>query len=201
MVQGGLYEESAISLKAKKEAKLNKVFQIAAIVFFAFAVVFAFIFLPTIPGLITAAKEQQASPVLAIITVVLGIVMLVAMGLLLWFFRRRFNVSYDYTFVEDELRITKVFNERKRKFITALKADQILKIGYCSADSYKTSLAGLAGKKPKFMSPNSEPAEDKDFVYILNSSSMGKTMYVLECRTMLLEYLVRATGRSKFTKE
>ncbi|MDE7296737.1 MAG: hypothetical protein K2N84_05670 [Clostridia bacterium] len=201
MIQGGLYEESAISLRAKREAKLNKVFQIAAIVFFALAVIVAFIFLPTIPGFIMAAKEAQASPVLPIITVVLGVLMLVATGVLFWIFRRRFNVSYDYTFVEDELRITKVLNERKRKFITALKADQILKIGYCTADSYKTSLAGLGGKKPKFVTPNAEPAEDKQFVYILTTTTLGKNMYIIECRTMLLEYLVRATGRSKFTTQ
>lgn len=201
MNQGGLYEESAISLRAKREAKLNKAFQIAAIVFFAFALVMAFIFLPTIPGFITAAKEEGASPVFAIVTVVLGVAMLIATGVVLWIFRRRFNVSYDYVFVEDELRITKVLNERKRKFITTLKADQILKIGYCSADSYNTSLAGLAGKKPKFLTPNSEPAEDKQFVYVLATTTMGKNMYILECRTMLLEYLVRATGRSKFTTQ
>lgn len=201
MIQGGLYEESAIPLRAEREAKINKILQIIAIVFFVIAVFAAFFFLPMIPGIVEMSKDNPASRVFTIVTLVLGILMLIGMGLLFWFFRRRYNVSYDYTFVEDELRITKVFNERKRKSVTTLKSDEILKIGYCKQDSYQNALAGLAGKKPKFLTPNSEPADEKDFVYILTTTTMGKVMFVLECRTMLLEYLVRAVGRNKFTNQ
>ena len=107
-------------------------------------------------------------------------------------------MSYDYTFVEDELRVTKVFNGKSRKHIRTFKAEQILKIGYVDSASFERTIAGLQGKKAIPLTPNQEPAEGKIFIYILYSTSVEKKVYVLECRKELLEYLVFATGRSKF---
>ena len=48
------------------------------------------------------------------------------------------------------------------------------------------------------MTPNSEPAEGKEFFYILSSTSMEKVLIIIEARREILEYLVRAAGRSKY---
>ena len=203
MIQkGGFYEESASSGRSRKEAKMYMVFHIAGIVFFVLAVIsLLWFFTLDLPLTLSEAKEANANPALAIVIKVLGILITAGVGVLFWWMKRRFNVSYDYTFVEDELRIVKVFNGRRRKLFANLKADQILKIGYEQADSYHDAVAGLAGKKPKLATPNQEPEEGKQFIYIAYSTSLGKEIYVIECRQAMLEYLVSAVGITKFTKQ
>lgn len=213
MAKEALYEESAQSVKAKSEARMYTVFHVVSIVFFVLGILYAFVCLLVVPDIIyqylhpEALAESGQPPMTGAglaVSLVMWLGMLVMFFLIAFaFFRfkRRFNVSYDYLFVEDELRLTRVFNGKKRKFITTLKSDQILKIGYCDKDSYERTLAGMGGRKPRFMTPNSEPAEDKQFIYILYSSSQEKNIYVLECRQMMLEYLVRAAGMNKFERQ
>ena len=110
-------------------------------------------------------------------------------------------MSYDYTFVQDELRVTRVFNGKTRKHLLTMKADQMLMIGYADTDSYERLIAGQRNKKPTYLTPNGEPAEGKIFIYIHYSTSIGKTLYVLECRKEMLEYVVFAAGRNKFTSK
>ena len=122
----------------------------------------------------------------------------ILIAVLLLVFRRRYNVSFDYTFVEDELRISKVFNGKKRKYLRTLKADQMLKIGSCAKESFVRTQAGMSKKQILRMTPNEEPAEGKEFFYILYSSSIEKVLVIIEARREILEYLVRAAGRSKY---
>ena len=74
----------------------------------------------------------------------------------------------------------------------------MLKIGYVERDSFRRTLEGVRDKKAVYLTPNREPAEGKMFIYILYSSSIEKTLYVMECRQQMLEYIVLAAGRSKF---
>jgi hypothetical protein len=203
MAQSAFYEESAGSAKSKKEARYYQIFLVASIVVFAVVAIWLFLSIGFVSSVIAEAKKQgtNAGVVFSLIVWFVGIALLWLFGFLLFRMRRRFNVSYDYIFVEDELRITKVFNGRKRKFLITLKADHMLKIGYAETDSFEDCRRGLNGKKPKFVTPNPEPSEEKQFIYILYSTTMGKDLYILECRTALLEYVVRAAGRNKFTKQ
>ena len=94
-----------------------------------------------------------------------------------------------------------MFNGKTRKHLLTMKADQMLMIGYADTDSYERLLAGQRNKKPTYLTPNREPAEGKIFIYIHYSTSIGKTLYVLECRKEMLEYVVFAAGRNKFTSK
>ncbi len=200
-MRDALYEESAQSLKSKSEARMYMVFHVLSIICVVLAVVWFFITIMIVPSVIDSYNEGRTDGIGIAVWVfefVGPLLILLLLAFLFFRFKRRFNISFDYLFVEDELRITKVFNGRKRKFITTIKADQILKIGNCEdEDGFENTMRGLGGKKPKFMTPNREPAEDKYFIYILRSSSIEKNVYVIECRINMLEYLVRAAGRNK----
>lgn len=191
------YEESAVCAKSKKEATIYRIFQIAGIVMF----VIAGLWLSFSFGYISNVVEGTSGTERAfyIIWWFLVPALFIGAGVVAFLFRKRFNVSYDYTFVEDELRITKVFNGKKRKYMTTLKADQILKIGWCDKDSFERTRQGMG--KPKILSSNKEPMDEKDFIYILYSSSIEKTLYVLECRQLMLEFIVRAAGRNKLERD
>ena len=200
MAKNAFYEESAVSAHSQTEAKYYTVFRVLSLVFFVLAGIMVFLSVLWVPDMVQTAPSGAALA----FTLILwfgGMAVLVLIGFLFGRIKRRFNVSYDYTFVEDELRITKVFGGHKRKYLVTIPADRILKIGYCEQPSFQSTLAGMSGKKAKYLTPNHEPMEDKIWIYILLSSTIEKSLYVLECRKELLEYLVRAAGINKFERQ
>ncbi len=195
-----LYEESAISSNERKEAKFYSAFRIAAYVFFvltAIAVGLSF----TLISSVFASTEETGARALGIVMVILFDLSFLGMGLGSWFMKNRFNISYDYIFVEDELRLTKVYNGRKRKFLTKIHVDKILRIGWVEKPSFDEAVRSLQGKKPHVLTPNREPPEGKEWIYILCLGELGRTIYILECRRMMLETLVFAAGKNKFERE
>ncbi|MBD5636541.1 MAG: hypothetical protein HDP28_01795 [Clostridia bacterium] len=199
MPKDALYEESAQPVDAKKQARWYMTFQVLCIIFAVAAVIYLFICIMVLPTGLKGVKGTAL--VLSLVLWLVPLVALVLSSFLFFRVRRRFNVSYDYLFVQDELRITKVFNGRKRKHIVTLDAEHIMQLGYCEGTTFDRTYAGLNGSKPRIMTPNRDPAEGKEFIHILYSSSVGKTLYILECKKEMLEYLVLAAGRNKFIRE
>lgn len=199
------YEESSVSQKSASEAKLYMLFKVVAIVFGIAAVfigAFAFTYIPYVLNTVQVDADAQissaAAKALAIVSYVGSIVFAAGAGVAFWFLKNRFNQSFDYTFVEDELRVSKVYNGRKRKQLHKFRADQILKLGRCSGESFKRTCAGLDKRNIRFLTPNKEPSEGKDFFYLLYSTSIEKAVYILEARTTLIDYIVFAAGRNKW---
>ena len=199
MPKDALYEESAQPVNAKKQARWYMVFHVMGVLFAIFTGIQALVCITFLPGMLSGVRGVA----LAIYLIMwIGLAAVFALASFVFFrIRRRFNISYDYLFVQDELRITKVFNGRKRKPLVTLNADQILQLGYCEGAAFERTYAGLKGAKPLVMTPNREPAEDKEFIHILYSTSMGKTLYILECRKEMLEHLIPVVGRNKFVRE
>lgn len=194
MAREMLYEESATSARAQKESVFYTLFLVASIVCFAFAGITTFFATSVIRGFFADDALSNTGKIVYTVTWVVFIAAFLALGVILWFIKKRFNVSYDYNFVEDELRVTKIFNGRSRKYLTTIAAGKILKIGWCDRQSYADVLRGLQGK-PVRLTPNKIPAEDKEFIYLLTAGSLQRTVYVLECTRQMLEYIVLAAGR------
>ena len=201
MARSAFYEESAISTREKSERRSYLVFHIASIVMLVIAALLIFFSLTSVPSILGDEELTGTQKAISIVVWFLPILSLVGFFFLFRYIKRKFNVSFDYTFVEDELRVTKVFNNKSRKHLHTFKADQILKIGYVDSASFERPIAGLQGKKAIPLTPNRDPAEGKEFIYLLYSSQAGKKVYVLECRQELLEYLVFAAGRNKFERK
>ena len=195
------YEESAQSQNKDTEKRRYTVFQIFQYISIAIAIILLIVCFNVIPGLIYHYREGEITGAVLAFGVVFWVVFVVVALLFAFLFfrlKRRFNVSFDYIFVEDELRIAKVFNGKKRRPVVTFKAGQILKIGnWADEEGFSSTLAGLNGAKPRYMTPNREPSEGKYFIYLLASTEVGKNVYIIECRMNMLEYLVRAVGRSK----
>ena len=198
MIREMYYEESAVPVNAMKEEKLNKGFTIAAGIFLALSVIYLFYALLVVANILADEELDTLGRVFNILFTLSFFFIGVLIAVLLLLYKRRYNVSFDYTFVEDELRISKVFNGKKRKFLKMLKADQMLKIGSCAKESFERTRAGMSKKQIYYMTPNDEPAEGKEFFYILSSTTMEKILVIIEARREILEYLVRAAGRSKY---
>lgn len=193
------YEESAVSVRSRKEAKLYTTFHVISLVFLVLALIGVFLSFSVVANALSNA--QGLALAFALIEWFSVIVVFIGLFLIFFFMKKRFNVSFDYTFVEDELRISKVLNGKKRKFLHRLAADHILKIGWEKNDSFGRTCAGMGKKDVIYLSPNREPAEGKEFYYILYSTSLGKKIYIIEARQEMLEYLVRAAGVSKLERK
>lgn len=197
-------EESAVSRRSASESKMYTLFWVAAIVFFvltAIGIFFSYRAAVTLLALSADSETGEVYPVARAFGFItyFGVLALVLLaGLACWFLKNRFNVSYDYAFVEDELRVSKVFNGKKRKYLLSMKADFILKIGRCSGESFARTCAGMEKRDIRYLTPNRTPSEGKDLYYILYSSSIEKTVNIIECRTAMLESLVQAAGRNKW---
>ena len=196
MLRTSLYEESAGCADSKAQERRYKIFHIASLVCLIIAGVLLFVSLLLVPSM--AMIENTFTKVVTIVIWFIPIVILLGCGFLFFKIKRRFNVSFDYTFVEDELRVTKVFNGKTRKYIATFKADQILKVGYVESSSFERMTAGLKGRKPVYLTPNRTPTEGKIMIYLHAASSIDNKMYILECRKELLEHIVFAAGRNKF---
>lgn len=197
------YEESAISTRSQTEAKLYTLFLVMAVAFFVvagFILTFAFTYVPLVlqETVDEAGAVNTPARVYSFLTYFGPIVLIALAGLAFWLIKNRFNVSYDYTFVEDELRVSRVYNGKRRKFLKGFKTDQMLKLGKCENDSFERTCAGLDKKSVRFLTPNRNPGAGKDFYYFLYSSSLEKAVYILESRVDLIEILVRTAGRNKW---
>ena len=198
MARSAFYEESAISTRERKEKRVYMVFHVASIVVLVIAGFLVLFSLTSVPAILSDTELDAAGKAISVVLWLLPILSLVGFFFLFRYIKRRNNLSFDYTFVEDELRVTKVFNGKSRKHLHTFKAEQILKIGYVDSASFDRTVAGLHGKKAIPLTPNEEPADGKMFIYLVYAFSSDKQVYVLECRKELLEYLVFAAGRNKF---
>lgn len=204
MIKDAYYEESAACQRERAEARLYTVFKVAAILSFVILGFFAVFAFSWVDIVLTGTVNEEtgavntAARIFNFVTYFGFAALVLGAGLLLWFLKNRFNVSYDYIYVEDELRISKVFNGKKRKFLRTLKCDQMLKLGKCANESFGRTCAGMGKKQIVYLTSNKQPAENKEFYYILYSSSIEKTVYIVETRTEMIDCLVRVAGRNKW---
>ena len=201
MQRDKLYEESAISTRSEKESKFYTVFFVMAMIFFVIGGIMLVFTYSQITSVLGNTVLNTNGKVLYIVGWVALLAVFFLIGLAFFLLKNRFNVSYDYTYVDDEVRLTKVFNGRRRKYIATVTMENLLRIGYCDKPSYENALRELRGKKPRILTPNKAPAEEKFFIYLLVNTSMERKIYVLECRKEMLEYFVFAAGRNKWVSE
>ncbi len=174
------YEESSIS-RDKKGALKYKVTHVISNVFLTLGIVgliFGFNFIP-VNGMIAWS---------------LFCLWFFVVWFVLFKFKARFNVTYDYCFVSGELRISKVINVNKRKLLVRLQSDDIIQIGDVDNQSF-VGLRADPNTKLVFCTSNERAMEGKFFLYILANVD-GKKLYVLECREELLLQMMRFLKRS-----
>lgn len=177
-----LYEESALNQKSKKQAKFYAIANVVFWISFVITVFSALWMILLIPAWIEFFGQL-------ILVVLVG-----SLAFVSWFIKQRINVSYDYTFVSGELRIARIFNVNKRKFLYEIFSEEILQIGDVEGPNYER-LASDPQTKVIDCTPNAMPAEEKFFMYILVKAGAQKQLYILECRELMLMHILRFTKR------
>lgn len=181
------YEESAVNASASKNEVKYKFLHVLSIIFLVLWIICAVLAFFSIP------VGENPKWDMVIFWLVNTVLFWIA-----WFFigkiKRNINVSYDYTFVSGELRISKVFNVNKRKGFVKISCDEMLQIGDTDNPSYER-LASSPRTKTLFCTSNETPAEGKFFMYILIGGEQ-KYLYILECRELMLMQILKFAKRS-----
>ncbi len=173
------YEESSIAADSNKAARKYKTVHILSNVFLAIGI------LLVVLGINLPAENPVQAFIGWLITVC-------SWFFVAWFclykIKQRLNVSYDYVFVSGELRIARVINTNKRKFVARLQPEDILQLGDVDSESFQ-ELVTDSNVKHVYCTSNNYPTEGKFFMYILVHEDRKK-LYVIECREeMLIHYL------------
>lgn len=181
------YEESSIAQNSNKGAKrynvLNVFFLITLVLGIIMLIGFIF-FIPDVPSMIFFGAQ---------------VLTFGGMAFIFYRWKSRTNVSYDYTFVTGELRISRVININKRKLMTRFDVADILQIGDVDSPSYDRFKADPS-VKTVLCTSNEESQEGKFFMYILIGDN-GKKLYVLECREDLLVHIMRFAKRTALDRD
>lgn len=174
------YEESSIARNERKGKTKYQIFKILSNIFLAIGILgIALIFYVPLDGIVFW-------------------LFICAWFFICWFIlyriKNRFNVNYDYTFVSGEVRIVKVFNVNKRRLLVKIQPEDIIQLGDVENTSFE-NLRADPNTKFVFCAANDEPSEGKFFMYIFANTN-GKTLYVLECREVLLMHILRFVKRT-----
>ena len=185
------YEESAIGSKSDKERKKYK---IVNIIFWICIVILAICLIQCIFN-IPWSLSTEADYTALTYAIFCGVQSLVFgfTAFILYKWKSRLNVSYDYIFVSGELRISKVININKRKLITRIDCADILQLGDADNAGFDRLYSDPNTKKV-LCTPNEEPGEGKFFMYVLVGNN-GKVLFVLECRELLLMNILKFVRR------
>lgn len=187
-MQEVFYEESVGThnqSSAKKKYLVYKILSIISTVMGIFAIFTALfgVSFDADAGITTAV-------IIAVVMWLVFAALLIAFAVVLTRKKHAFFLSYDYTFVSGDLRISKVFNNRRRKHLYSISMDRIIKIGRVGSDTYEKTKRS-PDTKEDILTPNTEAEEDKEFFYIYAQTNVGKRILVLECRQQLLFTIVR----------
>lgn len=193
-----LYEESAVNANAAKGEKRYKILNLFTWFFGGIALIFAILFVIGLVSFLMAMSAMKAEDRAAAIgSLIFYFMMITLFGgpwLACFLMKRKINVSFDYTFVSGELRISKVFNVNRRKFLYRIDAESIQKMGDTDSPSFDRVISDPSVKKI-VCTPNAEPSGGKFFLYIVTSESGGRRVYILECREELLINILKFVKR------
>ncbi len=181
-------EEVVENSKFNSEKVKYNVMSVLAIIFLFALITWALsfvIFFPTMLG--------ESFVVKLILNIFLG--SLFGVGTWLFFkFRNRFCIEYDYTLVDDSLRIDKVVKRVKRFKVNDFSIKNIDKIGKFGSKTYE-NFASNQDLDIEFCSPNDMPSDETDFYYLVANTSKGRFVYVLECRISFITTIIKGCRR------
>lgn len=198
------YEESAANINAKRGEKRYTVFNVVSKICLILALTLLLIAFLSMPTCSTEGLTPEGVKYHEMLRIWFGFLLFTGLFVLALFFYFNYikslcNVSYDYAFVSGELRISKVFNVNKRKLVVILDATDILQIGRVDSDSYER-LSADPSVREIICTPNKEAADGKDFIYVLAAQN-GKQLFVLECRELLVGYMLKFVKRSTLASD
>lgn len=188
-MQEVFYEETAAITNAGPAKTKYYVIKTFSIISYVIAVVWLLINITVFP--------LQGNILLNILFVAVPFALFLASGILLGRIKDKFYVDYDYTFVTGSIRFSRVIKNVKRKNVLVFDTHNIEKIGRYGSNTC-ARYAAMPNKKQIYLTSNVEPAEGKDFYYIVANVNGQKYFLILECSESFLVNILKFTGKLVF---
>lgn len=196
-----LYEESAVNARAKKREKIYKIVNVFSVIFGVLTAIFAMLVLFSLIGMIGAKGEAKSYGISYAVSMLFPALFFGGLFAYTYFLKRRLNVSYDYTFVSGELRIARVYNTNKRKFLYRIDAEEMMQIGDVDSEGFDRLVQKDPSMKRIVCTPNDTPMEGKFFLYLQVANSYGRNLYILECREEMLVQILHFAKRGTLASD
>ena len=134
----------------------------------------------------------KGNAIIKAIIIVLPIILFLTFAIIFRKIRYNFCVEYDYTLVDDSIRVDKVIKGVKRFPVVDFSSSDIEKIGKFGSDTY-LQYFGRPEIVVNFLSANDNPSIDKDFYYIVVNLNAEKLIFVFECTKNFIANILRST--------
>ena len=179
------YEESSIAQNSAAGARKYQIFNVLSLIFLWIGIILT-LFAFNIP-----------------LNLLVIWFLFVATFYVMWFLLRRlkmnYNVSYDYSFVSGELRISKVINVNRRKLVARIDCEDMIQFGDADNPSFER-FRNDPNVKLVLCTSNDIAAEGKFFMYVL-ADYEGRKLFVLECRESMLMNILKFAKRNKLESD
>lgn len=187
-MQEVFYEECSKCSNFKKEKTKYTLVNLMSLLSFCFAILWVFI-------VINFVNIKDANLILTLVVYLIPSVLMVVVGVVLFKFKNRFCIDYDYTFVSGSIRISKVINNKNRVSLVKFPTDFIEKVGISNSKEYNSYLKNPSIKQYVYTS-NQEPDEGKKFYYIIAVINSEKRMIIIETTPHFIVNILRFSKRS-----
>ncbi len=186
------YEETAATQNVKSAKTKYNLFKTFSLISYLLAAVWLILTIPSFP--------LEGNVLINILFVVIPAVIFIGSGIFLGRLKDRYYVDFDYTFISGSIRFSKVINNSKRKKVLNFDVKNIEKIGRIDSNFYAKYFA-MPDKKRVALTLNPEPAENKNFYYMVVNAEGQRYLFVLECTETFLMTIYRFTGKIVFDDE
>ena len=186
-----LYEETVL-IKNFKSAKFKYNFINAlSLISYSFTLFWIWIYLTSFAYVNTLVN---------ILCFVIPEVIFISIGILIGKFKNRFYQEYDYAFISGTIRLAKVINSVKRKFLFEFNCSDIEMLGIYDSETYN-KYEQMPGVNKQILTPNDTPAEGKDFYYLVVNLNAEKMLLIFECTKTLILNILKFSKKTILEKE
>ena len=185
------YEESATVANPTSAKRKYNIGKILSILSYCLTFVWFLIFL-IFYGL--------SNVVIDLIVLFFPIITFIAIGIVIGKVKNTFYQEYDYAFVSGSVRVAKVFNMSKRRFLFEFNCDAIEKLGEYGSETYN-QYANMPGVKTQILTPNDLPGNGKNFYYIVVNINADKKLLVFECTKTFMLNVLKFSKKTVLEKE
>lgn len=122
----------------------------------------------------------------------------IALGVPVFFIKRKFCTCFDYTFISGEVRIVKVTNGKTRKKFLFFDSRDVYQLGKVGSEAFE-KIKATPSIKTKMATPNGYHTQNQLY-YVAITLASEKIIVIMECEEKFLSYIVSYTGKQIIEK-
>ncbi len=192
------YEESSILIddgKATKKYYLYKILSVFSYIFLFFYILIALLLLD-----FSFISSGFVSILINLLIIIVPSGCFIFSGVFFGVKKNRQYVEYDYSIMVDQICISKIIKNAKRKQVSKFGASSIERLGKYGSETY-FNYEKTPNIKRKVLTMNSRPADGKGFYYMVVNFYDEKQLLVFECTEMFMANVLKISNNFILEKD